>query len=86
MWPAGSLKRIVSRGDAEENFGQDYRIGGIESGPWEVLMAEMRQYEYDIGPTGQVSYVAPSGYHNDCVMALALAVWGCRTFDVESEG
>lgn len=53
------------------------------SGPWEVMTAEMRRYEYDIGPTGQVSYAAPSGYHDDCVMALALAVWGCRTYGVE---
>ena len=50
---------------------------------WEVLTAEMRRYEYDIGPTGQISYGAPSGYHDDCVMALALAVWGCHTFGVE---
>ena len=50
---------------------------------WEILTAEMRRYEYDIGPTGQISYAAPSGYHDDCVMALALGVWGCRTFGVE---
>jgi len=37
----------------------------------------MKRYEYEIGPTGQVSYAAPSGYHDDCVMALALAVLGC---------
>ena len=40
----------------------------------------MKRYEYDIGPTGQVSYSAPGGYHDDRVMALALGVWGCRTF------
>ena len=50
---------------------------------WEVLTAEMKRYEYEIGPTGQVSYAAPSGYHDDCVMALALGVWGCHTFGVE---
>ena len=50
---------------------------------WQILTAEMRRYEYDIGPTGQVSYAAPSGYHDDCVMSLALAVWGCRAFGVE---
>ena len=44
---------------------------------WEVMTAEMKRYEYSTGPTGQVSYAAPSGYHDDCVMALALAVWGC---------
>lgn len=38
----------------------------------------------DTGPTGHIiSYAAPSGYHDDCVMALALGVWGCHTFGVE---
>lgn len=55
--------------------------GGV--GDWEVLTAEMRRYEYEIGPTGQVSYSAPSGHNDDCVMALALAVWGCGRFGVD---
>ena len=50
---------------------------------WDVLTAEMKRYEYEIGPTGQVSYSAPSGYHDDCVMTLALGVWGCHTFGVD---
>ena len=49
---------------------------------WDVMTAEMKRYEYEIGPTGQVSYSAPAGYHDDCVMALALAVWGVKTFGV----
>ena len=48
-----------------------------------MLTTEMKRYEYEIGPTGQVSYSAPSGHHDDCVMALALGVWGCHTFGVE---
>ena len=47
---------------------------------WDVMTAEMKRYEYEIGPTGQVSYSAPAGYHDDCVMAFALAVWGVKTF------
>ena len=50
---------------------------------WEILTAELKRYEYEIGPTGQVSYAAPSGYHDDCVMALALGVWGCGRFGIE---
>ena len=53
---------------------------GVGTGDWEVLTAEMKRYEYSTGPTGQVSYSAPSGYHDDCVMALALGVWGVKTF------
>ena len=62
---------------------EDLGVGTAGSGPWEVLTAEMKRYEYEIGPAGQVSYAAPSGYHDDRVMALALGVWGCRTFGVE---
>jgi hypothetical protein len=43
---------------------------------WDVLTAELERYEYEIGPTGNISYGAPSGYHDDCVIALALAQWG----------
>jgi Terminase large subunit, T4likevirus-type, N-terminal len=43
---------------------------------WDVLTAELERYEYEIGPTGSISYGAPSGYHDDCVIALALAQWG----------
>jgi pyruvate dehydrogenase E2 component (dihydrolipoamide acetyltransferase) len=47
---------------------------------FEVLTAEMRRFEYLIGPTGQVAYSAPSGYHDDCVMSLALAVHGAARY------
>ena len=62
--------------------GEEYRTLNAErgGGDWEVLTAEMKRYEYEIGPTGQVSYSAPAGYHDDCVMAFALAVWGVKTF------
>lgn len=43
---------------------------------WDVLTAELRRYEYEYTPKGGLSYNAPSGYHDDCVIALALAVQG----------
>jgi len=45
-------------------------------GQWDALTNELRRYEYAIGPSGHISYSAPSGYHDDCVMALALANHG----------
>jgi hypothetical protein len=51
---------------------------------WEVLTAEMRRYEYQIGPSGGITYNAPGGYHDDCVMALALA--NHRRWETESVG
>jgi len=73
MWPA-------RKGMKDEGGRMNPEAG---SGPWNVLTAEMKRYEYEIGPTGQISYAAPSGYHDDCVMALALGVWGCHTFSVD---
>ena len=43
---------------------------------WGVLTDEMKRYEYAIGTSGTITYSAPSGFHDDCVMALALAVAG----------
>ena len=47
--------------------------GGSSVCDFGILTAEMKRYEYDIGPAGGISYNAPSGFHDDCVMALALA-------------
>ncbi len=43
---------------------------------WGVLTDEMKRYEYAIGASGTITYSAPSGFHDDCVMAIALAVAG----------
>jgi hypothetical protein len=40
---------------------------------WKVLTNEMQRYEYEITARGRISYNAPAGYHDDCVIALALA-------------
>jgi hypothetical protein len=52
---------------------------------WEILTNELERYEYEVGPTGNISYNAPSGYHDDTVIALALAQHG-RTKMGASEG
>jgi hypothetical protein len=51
---------------------------------WEILTAELKRYEYEISPSGGITYNAPSGYHDDCVMALALANHG--RWEAESNG
>ena len=84
----GRDDRAQRRGGAEANREARDGVlptakGTLPTGPWEVLTAEMRRYEYAAGPSGQVTYSAPSGYHDDCVRALALAVWGCRAAGVE---
>lgn len=43
----------------------------------DTLIAELEVFEYTIGSTGVFRYNAPEGFHDDCVMALALAVKAC---------
>lgn len=40
---------------------------------WTTLTDELKRYEYAIGANGTITYNAPGGYHDDCVIALALA-------------
>lgn len=39
------------------------------------LVNEFKIFGYEIGSTGTKTYRAPEGYHDDCVVALALAAW-----------
>lgn len=41
-----------------------------------VLIDELQAYEAERLPSGMLRYSAPEGYHDDCVMALALAWHG----------
>lgn len=44
----------------------------------EILLNELSAYEYQLLPSGDLRYCAPEGMHDDCVIALALCVWGLR--------
>ena len=41
----------------------------------QILIDELESFGYTVSDTGVVRYSAPNGYHDDCVNALALAVW-----------
>ena len=51
---------------------------------WDILTAELKRFVYQIAPSGNIAYGAPDGYHDDCVMALALA--NHRRWEQESCG
>ena len=65
-WPAAS-----SWSDSLAVGQSDCRTAGPSD--WGILTNEMKRYEFEFGETGRISYGAPSGYHDDCVIALALA-------------
>lgn len=41
-----------------------------------TLIDELRSFGYKLTDSGNVVYSAPQGQHDDCVISLALAVWG----------
>jgi len=63
---------------------QEATPGQAEGTEWNVLTSEMKRYEYAISASGHISYNAPAGYHDDCVIALALA--NHRRWETENVG
>ena len=51
---------------------QGHEIGIVDTGPGKALVEELEIFEYTPTRTGTL-YTAPEGFHDDCVMALALA-------------
>jgi hypothetical protein len=88
-WPAGAVVRSQESefrmGTGEEFEQKTAKFAKVGVGEqWEVLTNEMKRFEYAISPSGGITYSAPAGYHDDCVMALALA--NHRRWESESAG
>ena len=55
-----------------------------------ILLDELEAFEYEMLVSGKFRYSAPEGYHDDCVIALALCNWSkehgilasARTLDI----
>lgn len=47
----------------------------------DTLIHELQIYEYEITRAGNVRYNAPTGFHDDCVIALGLAFWKSKQTD-----
>ena len=57
---------------------RDIALGPPDDPAADVLASELECFEYHTLPSGSVTYAARPGAHDDCVSALALAVWGAR--------
>ncbi len=44
----------------------------------EILVEELKAYGYEFTRSGNIVYSAPEGKHDDCVISLALAVYGAK--------
>ncbi|MBL8692505.1 MAG: hypothetical protein JNJ88_02390, partial [Planctomycetes bacterium] len=45
---------------------------------WSAGIEELESYEFSTSDAGNVRMSSPSGVHDDCVVALALALWPLR--------
>lgn len=76
VWPyyftEESKRRLV------ENLIVEMEAGRLMLADVGELVAELEAFGYEVNRSGRISYEAPAGLHDDCVMALALAAWGMR--------
>lgn len=47
-----------------------------------ILIDEIKIFSYEISSSGLIKYSAPEGYHDDCVISLALANWCYDKFTI----
>lgn len=67
----------ASKANAIEALQLAFEQGDIRIFNDPVLLNELHAFGMERLPSGMVRYTAPSGQHDDCVMALALAWHGC---------
>ena len=65
----------ASKKEAIETLQLDLEKDRLKILPDPVLVNELQAYEMTRTPSGLVKYGAPEGYHDDCVMSLAIGAW-----------
>jgi hypothetical protein len=65
----------ASKADLIENLSIQIENQAISYPDIPELINELKLYGYETGKTGIIRYGAPEGYHDDIVIALALAAW-----------
>jgi hypothetical protein len=65
----------ATKADLIENLSVKLDDDAIKYPRIPVLLSELGMFGYETLPSGTIRYRAPGGYHDDCVVALALAAW-----------
>lgn len=66
----------ASKAEAIDSLALALEKGDLKIIDHPVLIAELQSYEAERLPSGMLRYTAPEGYHDDTIMALALAWHG----------
>jgi len=76
----GTISKVLERKGTKEQLIEklslDIENKNIFLAPIEVQIDELEAYTYNYTPSRNISYGAPEGMHDDCVVAIALADWG----------
>jgi len=65
----------ASKADLIENLSIQIENKEISYPDIQVLVNELKMFGYKVSPSGLIQYTAPENYHDDAVIALALAAW-----------
>ncbi|MEN6581791.1 MAG: terminase family protein [Armatimonadota bacterium] len=68
-----------SKRNLVEHLAQRFSHGTLSIPRDEALMSELQYFEYELTQSGNIRMNARSGYHDDLVMALALACWQAKS-------
>lgn len=63
----------ASKAEAIDALALAFERGDLKIIPDKILISELLAFEAERLPSGLLRYGAPAGYHDDCVMSLALA-------------
>jgi len=65
-----------SKQKAIEKLSVDIEHRNIAIPDWDILIDELGVFGCELTHSGNITYGAPEGYHDDAVIALAIANWG----------
>ena len=75
---SGFSLNMHSKEDLINNLAMMIEQGRIRLMDIKAQTNELLAYEYELTPSKNIRMNAPSGMHDDCVIALALAIWGLQ--------
>jgi len=73
-----SFEKKGTKEELIEKLSLDIENKNIWIAPIEIQIDELEAYTYNYTPSRNITYGAPEGLHDDCVIAVALANWGLR--------
>lgn len=66
---------MQSKANLVENLSIQMEQGNISYPVIDVMINELKIFGFEKTDAGRITYGAPEGFHDDCVIALALATW-----------